>query len=228
MGLFSLFKPAQPANPGVLLLSHSFAYDGLPKILFADPAAVISALQKDGHTAVQTYVAAFLKDYVKAIPAAGPHIPRDFASMFSLEISHLDANQRALLITHPRPPNYVVELQPGKPLLAPFFTAVLWSQSNIASPNYFVLQQALPTSVVFEHGTYVRTVYADGSSGNTMKSCKPTPAAFLTLLRSTLPVICVSSGGQRAATAPATADSAVAPPLALGGEACPPSLAVSR
>ena len=276
MGIFSLFKPAEPANPAVLLWSWSLAYDALPKILFASPAAIISALQQDGRTALQTYVAAFVEDcakvhiartdekgsttvsrptfhhwleqelpqninpdqaiksmvdheavYGRTFAAARPHIPRDFTSMFSVQVTQIHGNQTVLLITHPRPPHDVVDLQPGTPLLAPFFTAILWSQSSVASPSYYVLQQALPASVALRHGTMLRSVYADGSSGNTMKSCKPNPEALLTFLRSPPPVICLSKDNQTAATAPARADSATTTSLARGGEVCTPSLASS-
>ena len=176
MGLLSLFTRSGPPAPPAYLLSYTFCYQGLPKIFFANPAAVLSALQKDPSTALQEYLSTFLQDYVKAMPAALPHIPKDFNSLFSAEVRPVDANLSTVLITHPRPPKQPVELQPGKPILAPYFTAILFDPSSLAMKSYFVLGQNLTG------GTTLRSVSGEGSHGNCGTGCNPQLEEFLSLL----------------------------------------------
>lgn len=176
MGLLSLFKRSGPPAPPAFLLSYTFCYQALPKTFFANPAAVLSALQKDASTALQACLSAFLQEYVKAMPAALPHIPKDFSSLFSAEVRQIDANLSAALITHPRPPDHPVELQPGKPILAPYFTAILFNPSSLATKSYFVLGQNLTG------GTTLRSVTGEGSHGNCGTGCSPQLEDFLSLL----------------------------------------------
>jgi len=176
MGLLSLFKRNDPPNPSVFLLSYSFCYQGLPKILFANPAAVIKAIQKDELVALEAYISAFLQDYVKAMPAARPHIPSGFSSLFSLEVRQIDANLSAVLIRHPTPPQHLVELQPGKPILAPYFTAILFNPLSLEKPSCFVLGQNLTG------GTTLRSVAGEGSHGNCGTGCSPNVEEFLSFV----------------------------------------------
>lgn len=176
MGLFSFFTRADTPNPAVFILSYAFCYQGLPKIFFANPAAVVSALQKDGSMALQSYVSTFLEEYQEAMPAARAHIPTDFASMFSTEIRQVDANLGVALITHPRPPKHPVELQPGKPILAPYFAAILFDPSSLAKPVFYVLGQN-PTG-----GTTLRSVSGENFHGNCGTGCKPDLEDFLSLV----------------------------------------------
>jgi hypothetical protein len=176
MGFLSLFKRTNTPDPVVFLLSYAFCYQGLPRIFFANPPVVISTLQKDGAVALQTYVSTFLDEYVKAMPAARSHIPGDFASLFSVETRQVDAKLGALLITHPRPPQNPVELQPGKLILAPYFTAIVFDPTALIKPAIFVLGQN-PTG-----GTTLRSVSGENSHGNCGTGCDANLEDFLSLV----------------------------------------------
>jgi hypothetical protein len=163
-------------SPGAFLLSYTFCYQGFPKTLFANPIGVIAALQADGFVALQTYVSSFLQDYVRTTPAARPHIPKDFSSLFSVEVRRIDASLSVVLISYPAPPKHPVELQPDKPILAPYFTGIAFNPSSSAKFRCFVLGQR-PGG-----GTTLRSVSGENSHGNCGAGCSPDLEEFLSLI----------------------------------------------
>ena len=176
MGLFSHFTRTDTPSPMVFFLSYWFCFQGLPRIFFANPAAVISAFEKDGAVALQAYVSTFLEEYVKVRPASRSCIPAGFASMFSIEVRRVDANISVALITHPRPPKFPIEIQPGKPLLAPYFVAIVFDPSSVRKPVFFVLSQNL------KGGSTLRSVSSENSHGTCAACCKPSLEDFLSLI----------------------------------------------
>jgi hypothetical protein len=95
--------------------------------------------------------------------------------MFSTDVRPIDVDLTVVLITHPRPPNFPVELVPGKPILAPYFTAILFNPSSPTKPNCFVLGQTLKGTAT------LRSVEA-GSHGACMAGCSPQLEDFLSLV----------------------------------------------
>jgi hypothetical protein len=163
-------------SPGVFLLSYTFCYRGFPRILLASPAQVISALQTEGFMALQKYIASFLEAYVRATPAARPHIPKDFSSLFSVDVRQIDPALSIALISYPVPPERPVELQPGKIILAPYFTAIAFGPSTPAKFRCFVLGQS-PNG-----GTTLRSVSGENSHGNCGAGCRPELEEFVSLI----------------------------------------------
>ena len=176
MALFSLFKRNTPPSPAVFLLSYTYCYQALPRTLFATPKELISALQRDPAAALQAHISTFLQDYVRAMPAAAPQIPKDFSSMFAAQVRQIDPNLTIALISYPPPPSSLVELQPGKPILAPHFTAIAFNPSSPEKFHCFVLGQS-PTG-----GTTLRSVSGENSHGNCGTGCKPSAEDFLTMV----------------------------------------------
>jgi|ERR1022692_239153 hypothetical protein len=188
MGLFSIFKKDQRQNPAVFILAYAFCYQSFPKKLFADPAGITQALQKEGISALKNYLSDSMKEFVNASVFSRLHTafatngraisPDEFASLFTMEVCEVDSKRGAIIITCPNPPENCIELGSGIPLLPPFFTAIVFNPSYPISAINKVEYLILGQSTVRGMAT-LRTVDENGNNMNYGESCTPTLANFV-------------------------------------------------
>ena len=170
MGLFNFLSSNKPLGQDSYVLSYQFCYEYLPRRLFADPSGVIQKFLAEGEEALTFQLTTFFSQM-----GYKPH--RDLHSKCSVHVTDLNEEKQAIILQYPTPPATPFEIKPGIPILAPYFSAVVFERIAVGSASYFVLGQR-PNG-----GTTFRRVIGD-MNGNLGPGCSPDLSSFASLLRS--------------------------------------------
>lgn len=170
MGLLDFFCAKKPHGAAFYVYAYRFCYQYLPKRIFADPERFVKHFEVGGEQVLAQMLAGFFLEQ-------GCRPDRDLLFGCSLHVTELTDNKRAIIIQYPTPPSARFELQPGIPLLPPYFSAVVFQRDTRKVESYYVLGQGV------DSGTTFRRVTPD-MNGNLGRGCAPELSAFVEWLAS--------------------------------------------